>query len=244
MNLEFLLFANLTLLLRLRWLLADEAPGARAWWTKTAIEVAALLLLLRLDAGTLGAAATSIVVNAAAIICDRRARDRNAAHLVLGVIHLAALSLWLGPALSVNFRAGFVSAVDAMIDWSSLGPAAMRVFDHRIQVCILGLLLAANEANLLIRSLLGRLQFRPGANTSLDANEFARGRVIGLLERTLIYFFVLHGQFGAVGFTLAAKAFTRFKELEKRSFAEYVLIGTLLSSGLAMLIATLARRLA
>jgi hypothetical protein len=106
---------------------------------------------------------------------------------------------------------------------------------------IFGLLLAANEANLLIRAVLGRLQLRPGGAvaTGIDADEYARGRVIGVLERALIYFFVLNGQFGAVGFTLAAKGFTRFKELEDRGFAEYVLIGTLLSSGLAMLAAAL-----
>ena len=33
---------------------------------------------------------------------------------------------------------------------------------------------------------------------------------------------------------LAAKGFTRFKELDDRDFAEYVLIGTLLSSSLAI----------
>ena len=244
MNLEFLFFANLTLLLRLRWLLVDQPPGARAWWTKAGIEVVALFALVRFDAATLGAAATSIVLNALAIRCDRRARERNAAHFLLGLAHLGALSIWLGPALSVDFHAWFGRTLEAIRDGSSLGPVVLRLLEPRAQLCLLGLLLAANEANLLIRWLLGRLQFRPDANTGLDANELARGRVIGLLERTLIYFFVLHGQFGAVGFTLAAKAFTRFKELEKRAFAEYVLIGTLLSSGLALLIAVAVRRLA
>lgn len=36
--------------------------------------------------------------------------------------------------------------------------------------------------------------------------------------------------YGSIAFILAAKAFTRFRELEDRDFAEYVLIGTLLLS--------------
>jgi hypothetical protein len=244
MNPEFLFFANLTLLLRLRWLLVDQPLGARAWWLKTVIEGVALFALLRMDVATIGAAATSLVVNLIAIRCDRRARDRNAAHLILGVVHLIALSFWLGPALSVDFRRWVGHAVEALAESSSLGPTALRLLTSRAQIFLLGLLLAANEANLLIRWLLGRLQFRPDLSAGLDANELARGRVIGLLERTLIYFFVLNGQFAAVGFTLAAKAFTRFKELDKRPFAEYVLIGTLLSSGLAMVIAVVVRRIA
>lgn len=244
MNLEFLVFANLTLLLRLRWLLVDRPPPARAWWTKMAIEVGALLVFLRFDVAGLGAVASSVAVNIAAMLCERRARDRNAAHLFLGLVHLLALSFWLGPAFSVDFRGSVIGFMQELPEWSALGRPVAQMLEPRFHVFLLGLLLAANEANLLIRSLLGRLQFRPDTNAGIDANELARGRVIGLLERTLIYFFVLNAQFGAVGFTLAAKAFTRFKELEKRSFAEYVLIGTLLSSGLAMLIATFARRIA
>lgn len=243
MNLEFLFFANLTLLLRLRWLLVDQPPGARAWWTKAIVESAMLLILLRVDVATVGAAATSFALTGAAIWCDRRVRERNAAHVILGLVHLVALSVWLGPALSVDFRVWFLRTLEAVGEGSSVGPVVLRLFEPRAQIVLFGLLLAANEANLLIRWLLGRLQFRADANAGLDANELSRGRVIGLLERTLIYFFVFNGQLGAVGFTLAAKAFTRFKELERRSFAEYVLIGTLLSSGLAMLIAMVARRL-
>ena len=39
------------------------------------------------------------------------------------------------------------------------------------------------------------------------------------------------------GFVLAAKSFARFKELDKREFAEYVLIGTLISMILAIVAA-------
>lgn len=67
-----------------------------------------------------------------------------------------------------------------------------------------------------------------------DKKELNAGRIIGILERILIFFFVIIGQFAAVGFVIAAKGVVRYKELEDRNFAEYVLIGTLLSSLLSM----------
>jgi hypothetical protein len=78
------------------------------------------------------------------------------------------------------------------------------------------------------------LSFQGRAGTALGT--------IGLLERVLIYGFILQGQYGAIGFVTAAKAFTRFKALDDRSFAEYVLVGTLLSGGLALLFGLLVVR--
>ncbi len=40
---------------------------------------------------------------------------------------------------------------------------------------------------------------------------------------------MLQGRYAAIGLMLAAKSFARFKETDDRDFAEYVLIGTLLS---------------
>ena len=40
---------------------------------------------------------------------------------------------------------------------------------------------------------------------------------------------VLNGAYGALGFLIASKGMTRFKQLDDREFAEYFLIGTLLS---------------
>lgn len=55
------------------------------------------------------------------------------------------------------------------------------------------------------------------------------GWMIGALERTLALTLVLAGQWGALGLILAAKSIARFKDLEKRHFGEYYLIGTLSS---------------
>lgn len=63
------------------------------------------------------------------------------------------------------------------------------------------------------------------------------GKFIGILERLLIYVFVLTNHFEAVGFLLAAKSIFRFGDLKEGSdlkLTEYVLIGTLLSFGIAV----------
>lgn len=58
------------------------------------------------------------------------------------------------------------------------------------------------------------------------------GKIIGYLERSLIYLFVLVNQPAAIGFLIAAKSVFRFGELSdkaNRMEAEYIIIGTLLS---------------
>ncbi|MBN1142721.1 MAG: DUF3307 domain-containing protein [Deltaproteobacteria bacterium] len=57
------------------------------------------------------------------------------------------------------------------------------------------------------------------------------GRVIGQLERALIFLFVLAGEPQGVGFLVAAKSILRFGEVKagQRREAEYILIGTLMS---------------
>jgi hypothetical protein len=238
MTTEFVFYADLVLLLRLRLLLADSAVGARSWLLKGLIEILALGLFVP-HPFLLGAGLSIIALNFAAGYWDRRTNDRNGGRLLFGLVQLIVLSVWFSAAGGVRFRPELSIIGDWLESWSALGGEGRRIFSSTGLKMLLGFLLAANEANLLVRWLLGRLQIKPGTNLTMinpgiDAGEYNRGRVIGLLERVLIYAFVLSGQFGAIGFTLAAKGFTRFKELENRGFAEYVLIGTLLSSSIAM----------
>ena len=70
------------------------------------------------------------------------------------------------------------------------------------------------------------------------------GSLIGMLERVLAFILITNNQYAAVGFLLAAKTVTRFKDLEKREVAEYYLIGTLLSITAAFLLAMACNLLA
>jgi len=63
------------------------------------------------------------------------------------------------------------------------------------------------------------------------------GKFIGMLERLFVFGFILSNNWEAIGFLLAAKSVFRFGDLREskdRKLTEYVLIGTLLSFGLAI----------
>jgi len=69
------------------------------------------------------------------------------------------------------------------------------------------------------------------ASGGLDEREYNAGRVIGILERWLIYsVLVVSNEYAVIALIIAAKGFTRFRQLDQREFAEYVLVGTLAST--------------
>ncbi|MCF6182471.1 DUF3307 domain-containing protein [Lutibacter sp.] len=63
------------------------------------------------------------------------------------------------------------------------------------------------------------------------------GKYIGILERLFIFSFILMNYWEGIGFLLAAKSVFRFGDLSNakdRNLTEYILIGTLLSFGMAI----------
>jgi hypothetical protein len=78
----------------------------------------------------------------------------------------------------------------------------------------------------------------PPSDKYLRIDEYKSGRVIGILERSIVYLAMLSNEYSIIGFILAAKAFARFKELDKKVYAEYVLIGTLASILIALVAAS------
>ncbi|MFT6996943.1 MAG: hypothetical protein ACJAQ4_000688 [Cryomorphaceae bacterium] len=74
----------------------------------------------------------------------------------------------------------------------------------------------------------------------------AAGKYIGMLERLFIFTLVILNQWSAIGFLITAKSVFRFGDLSRakdRKLTEYILIGTLLSFGLAILIGVIFSRL-
>lgn len=67
------------------------------------------------------------------------------------------------------------------------------------------------------------------------------GRMIGLLERSMIFLMVMVGEPAGIGFLIAAKSVLRFDAAKENSSAEYVIIGTLASFGWALLAGTLTQ---
>ncbi len=62
------------------------------------------------------------------------------------------------------------------------------------------------------------------------------GKWIGIIERVIIFIFVLFSQFSAIGLLVAAKGIIRFNEKERPEIkTEYLVIGTLMSIGIAII---------
>lgn len=106
----------------------------------------------------------------------------------------------------------------------------------KIIAIVTAYVLACKPASIAIGiSLKGLTEQLKGKQTGL----ISAGRWIGYLERCLIISFMLIGQFGGVGFLLAAKTIFRFGDLTKEhdmKLTEYMMLGTLLSFSVALLI--------
>ncbi|MBP7509594.1 MAG: DUF3307 domain-containing protein [Prolixibacteraceae bacterium] len=74
--------------------------------------------------------------------------------------------------------------------------------------------------------------------TDIDSASLTNaGKYIGIFERLFILAFLLTGHWEGIGFLIAAKSVFRFgdlKESKDRKLTEYILIGTLLSFGIAI----------
>ena len=91
------------------------------------------------------------------------------------------------------------------------------------------LLLVGKPANITIKKLI----YKPetGEDEPVGEKTMKAGGFIGLLERLIILIFLSIQQYSAIGLVLTAKSIARYDKISKdRSFAEYYLLGTLLST--------------
>ena len=104
-----------------------------------------------------------------------------------------------------------------------------------IWVYITAILIITSVSGIVIQILLSKWSKSIADN---DDDSLANaGKYIGILERLFVFTFILIGQWEGVGFLLAAKSIFRFgdlKESKDRKLTEYILIGTLLSFGIAV----------
>ena len=100
-------------------------------------------------------------------------------------------------------------------------------------VIVLGYLICIKPANIFIRETLVAGSIESISDTSTELKN--AGKLIGILERLLVLTFVIIGKLEVVGFLIAAKSILRYKDTNTIK-TEYVLIGTMLSFGIAMMI--------
>ncbi len=104
---------------------------------------------------------------------------------------------------------------------------------------IVAALFLTSPASIFIKLLLSSWTPVTGEENSVQSDSLSSaGKYIGILERLLVFTFIVVHHWEGVGFMIAAKSVFRFSDLaqaKQRKLTEYVLIGTLLSFGIAVL---------
>ncbi|WP_262147272.1 DUF3307 domain-containing protein [Chryseobacterium foetidum] len=104
---------------------------------------------------------------------------------------------------------------------------------------LMGALFLTSPASIFIKLLLSSWTPVNEQAGSLQTESLSNaGKYIGILERLMVFTFIMVNHWEGVGFMVAAKSVFRFSDLaqaKQRKLTEYVLIGTLLSFGLAVL---------
>lgn len=119
-----------------------------------------------------------------------------------------------------------------------------EVYNNSFWILITGFVFVTKPTSVIIKNIIS--VWTPENKSEEDNSLQNAGNYIGILERLFVFCFILTSHFEAIGFLLAAKSIFRFgdlKEAKDRKLTEYVLIGTLLSFGIALAIGLLVTKL-
>lgn len=126
----------------------------------------------------------------------------------------------------------------SVVSWfyiNNFNPKPMVVihFDTKIIAIITAFVFCTKPANVFIKMIFDTSRINIPAEDKIAEKELQNaGKVIGIIERFMTLALVLSSQFAAVGLIIAAKSILRFNAPQKN---EYILVGTLLSFGFALL---------
>ena len=118
--------------------------------------------------------------------------------------------------------------------WVGINPTFKINLDFKVLLIIASYLFCLKPTNIFIREIFKSTKIQVSSDNEMPN----AGKVIGVLERILTLTLILANQYSAVGFLIAAKSILRYKN-EETLKSEYVLIGTLLSFGIAVLLGIL-----
>jgi len=108
------------------------------------------------------------------------------------------------------------------------------IFNNRNYLFLISIICIVFVSGILIKKILEIFSFDMDTEGLKNA-----GYYIGVLERLFVFVFVITSFWEGIGFLLAAKSIFRFGDLKENKeikLTEYILIGTLLSFGIAILI--------
>lgn len=130
----------------------------------------------------------------------------------------------------------FISIIFLWIIWFKPDLSLMSLNNKAAWTFLTAIIFLTFVSKILIKELMSN--WPEAIDIDGDDSLIDAGKWIGIIERVLVFIFVVIGQWGAVGFLLAAKSVFRFGDLNKakdRKLTEYVLIGTFLSFGIAII---------
>ncbi|WP_022772837.1 DUF3307 domain-containing protein [Butyrivibrio sp. AE2015] len=111
--------------------------------------------------------------------------------------------------------------------------AQMLSIDTYVLKWVLSILLIHKPVNIFIQKFLKDYKPADDKNTGNDDiinREKNIGRIIGTIERIVMLILISRNQYAALGLVLTAKSITRYDRIVKdKAFAEYYLLGTLMS---------------
>lgn len=165
--------------------------------------------------------------------------------LSIGVLHLLIDAL--KSIFQTNKNARILFFVDQLLHFSSIVLVwnffyngyldIIFINEKQTWIIISGVLFLTMPTSIIMKVIIAK--WLPESDDESPKSLQNAGKYIGILERTLIFVFILTNHFEAVGFLLAAKSIFRFgdlKEAHDLKLTEYVLIGTLLSFGIAIVV--------
>lgn len=157
-------------------------------------------------------------------------KDTLASFLADQLVHLGVIG-----GLALYYPDAFAGGI-----WAGLSPDALLGW-HIVMSLVCGTILSLQTGAIIIRK--ATEPFLAEIGSEIQGLSHG-GSVIGVLERALVMLLMLINQPTGVGFLIAAKSILRFgdvKESSQRKLTEYVIIGTFLSFGWGLLIATLTQ---
>jgi hypothetical protein len=133
-----------------------------------------------------------------------------------------------------------ILVVNAFSNLWKIDPIYIFSYPTKYLYLILAYLLCLKPSNVLIREIFRMNNLKVVSQPGEDL--LNAGKLIGNIERILTLSLLLLGKYEVVGFIIAGKSILRYEGV-KTSKTEYVLIGTLLSFGIAILISIILSKL-
>lgn len=183
---------------------------------------------------------TVVVAGATAVALGATTRDAlMAAGLIAGLHLVIDVGKSLAPPGLTAFLADQLAHLVVLIGVSAAWPGLWEVgwwtgapWLPPVMALLAGAVLSIRPGGIAVGLLL-----QPWGDVGMEGLP-GGGRIIGNLERGLIFLLVLTGQAGGIGFLIAAKSVLRFGTVrDEGRLSEYVIVGTLASFGWGLLVA-------